>query len=550
MTHPLHRLCLLGIGILSFFDAWCQRREIDSLARLLDTTQLGIPAVDVMNELAIQYTNVNADTAIYYAGEALEMAEQLDYKKGIAAAYARMGSAYFSKAQDDLSLESYLKSLKLSEEINDSTNLCFVHQGLGIIYDIMGQEEDAMVSLRKALRIADLLSLNQRKANIYRSMSVVGNQIYSKDSAMSFIKESLRISEDLNYNQGIVSALNFMATIHIHLKNYDEALEQLQRSLRISMQERNLRRANYALIRIGRIYTIRKEYQKAKEVLLEAVKVVEGTNLNSYEQDAYEELYVLDTLMGDYKSAFIHYEKNTELKEAIFNTQTANRLRELTDKYEAEKRKQELEIQEQKIVLLEKDQQIKAMWRNILIVGIILIAVAAIVLFKYQKNQNIRKQKYLNQKIEFQSKELASYTINFIQKRNLFESVEENLKEVELEIEKESVPKIRKIRRLIKQEDNIDRDWEEFKLHFESVHKNFFPILQRKHPDVRGGDLKLCALINLNMNIKEMSAILGISINSVKTARYRLRKKLNLDHGDSLHSYISSLEKSISSKES
>ncbi len=546
----ISRIILLTMMLLSLFVSHSQRREIDSLIKSLNVAQVDTQAIDVLNELALQYTNVNADTALYYAGEALNKAEQLDYKKGIAVAHARFGSSYFSMAQDDLSLESYLVSLELSEEIKDSTNLCFVHQGLGIIYDIMGQEEDAMISLKKALAIADVLSLEQRKTHIYLSMSIVGNQLDEKDNAMSYVKESLRISEDLNYTQGIISALNFMATLHIHLENYDEALEQLQRSLLLSKQEGNPRRANYALIRIGRIYIIRKEYSKARKVLLEAVKVVQGTNLNSYEQDAYEELYVLDTLMGDYESAFVHYEKNVELKETIFNTQTANRLRELTDKYEAEKRKQELEIQGQRIALLEKDQQIKAMWRNLLIAGIIVVIAAAILFFNYQKNKSARKQKYLNQKIDFQNKELASYTINFIQKRNLFESVEENLKDVESSIEKESVSKIRKIRRLIRQEDNIDRDWEEFKLHFESVHKNFFPILQSKHPEVRGGDLKLCALINLNMNIKEMSSILGISVNSVKTARYRLRKKLNLGQGDSLHSYISNLEKSISSKES
>ena len=279
-------------------------------------------------------------------------------------------------------------------------------------------------------------------------------------------------------------------------------------------------------------------------------KIVKGTNLISYEQDAYEELYVLDTLVGNYKLAFEHFEKNTALKDTIFNTQVANRLRELTDKYETEKTKQELEIQEQKVSLLEKDQQLKTMWRNILIVTIVLIIVVAAFLIYFQKRKNARKQRFLNQKIEFQGKELASYTINFIQKRNLFETLDENLLAVESSVEEGSISKIRKIRKLIKQEDNIDRDWEEFKLHFESVHSDFFPILQSKHPDVRGGDLKLCALINLNMNIKEMASILGISVNSVKTARYRLRKKLCLDQGDSLHGYISSLEKSISAKES
>ncbi len=547
--YPRSKFFLFIICSLLFLSVNGQRKDIDSLQSVLAEPLTEKIEVDIYNHLASLFTNVNSDTALFYADKALKLAEETDYKRGVAVAHARFGSAYFGKAEDDLSLESWLKSLELSRELNDSVNLCVVYHGLGIIYDVMDQEEDAIETLKQALEIAEILSLNEMKARIYLSMSIVSKALDQPDAAMTYIKNSLKISEDIGFVLGIISASNFLATLYIHQDKDELALEYLFRSLALSKKDGNPRRANYALIRIGRIYIKRGDYDKARQVLNEAVEVVKGTNLTSYEQDAYEELYVLDTLVGDYESAFKHFEKNTALKDTIFNKSTANRLRELKDQYEAEKRKQELEIQQQRITLLEKDQQIKAMWRNILILGIICILIAAILLIRYQRVKSEKKQKYLSQKIDFQNKELASYTINFLQKRNLFESVEENLKEVESSIERESIPKIRKIRRLIKQEDNIDRDWEEFKMHFESVHKDFFPILQKKHPDVRGGDLKLCALINLNMNIKEMSSILGISVNSVKTARYRLRKKLNLEPGDSLHGYISSLEKSISAKE-
>ncbi len=527
--------------MLLFSGGFCaaQQQEIDSLSQLLKPGISNTDRVDLFNELAFNYVYINVDSALSYAERSESLAEEIDYKKGIAVAYARFGSAYFSKAEDDLSLEYYLKALKLSNEIGDSTNLSVVYQGLGIMYDILGQEEKALDTLTKALGIAQRLNQEKYETHIYLSLSVVSLQLDQFEDALRYVRESLEISRAINYANGVIGASNFLATIYLEQGKDEEALEYLNEALELSKTSGNFKRANYALIRIGRIYTNRGEYDKAREVLNEAVEIVEGTNLTSHEQDAYEHLYVLDTLEGNYPLAFEHFMKNEALKDTIFNTQTAKRMRELTARHEAEKA-------EQRIALLERDQQIKRLWRNILIAGIISIVALAIVILYFQRIRNRREQKFLGQKIEFQSKELASYTINFIQKRKLFDRVEDNLKEMEKSVDHESIPKIKRIRNLIKQKDNIDRDWDEFKLYFENVHKDFFNVLKSKHPEVSGSDLKLCALIKLNMSIKEMSSILGISPDSVKTARHRLRKKFNLDQSVNLYEYVTEMEKSIS----
>ncbi len=53
--------------------------------------------------------------------------------------------------------------------------------------------------------------------------------------------------------------------------------------------------------------------------------------------------------------------------------------------------------------------------------------------------------------------------------------------------------------------------------------------------------MKLCALIKLQLNLKESAAVLGISPESVKTARYRLRKKLDIDSQISLHQFMENI---------
>ena len=72
----------------------------------------------------------------------------------------------------------------------------------------------------------------------------------------------------------------------------------------------------------------------------------------------------------------------------------------------------------------------------------------------------------------------------------------------------------------------VDRDWEEFKIFFEQVHTDFFTKMKSSYPDLSSAELKLCALARLDLNIKEASNILSISPESVKTSRYRLRKKI------------------------
>ncbi len=91
---------------------------------------------------------------------------------------------------------------------------------------------------------------------------------------------------------------------------------------------------------------------------------------------------------------------------------------------------------------------------------------------------------------------------------------------------------------LLQQTPGIDKDWEDFKRTFENVHHNFFGRLLEQDPDLTQSELRLCALICLNLSIKEMSSLMGISPDSVKTARYRLRKRFNLQQDQNLADFV------------
>lgn len=74
-----------------------------------------------------------------------------------------------------------------------------------------------------------------------------------------------------------------------------------------------------------------------------------------------------------------------------------------------------------------------------------------------------------------------------------------------------------------------NRNWEKFKLAYINSFPCFFSDMMLKYPELTDSDLRLLALINLNLSNKEVADKLSVSLDGVKKAKQRLKKKLS-DH--------------------
>lgn len=83
-----------------------------------------------------------------------------------------------------------------------------------------------------------------------------------------------------------------------------------------------------------------------------------------------------------------------------------------------------------------------------------------------------------------------------------------------------------------------DDEWSRFKLHFDSVHPGFFVKLKEISAELTENDLRLCAYVRIGIRAKQIAGMLSVSPDSVNSNRYRLRKKLGLQHGESLDDFI------------
>ena len=85
---------------------------------------------------------------------------------------------------------------------------------------------------------------------------------------------------------------------------------------------------------------------------------------------------------------------------------------------------------------------------------------------------------------------------------------------------------------------NNTDDWHAFEEAFNNADKDFLKKIKAQHPSLTSNDLRLCAYLRLNLSSKEIARLLNISARSVEVKRYRLRKKMNLEHDASLTDYI------------
>lgn len=141
--------------------------------------------------------------------------------------------------------------------------------------------------------------------------------------------------------------------------------------------------------------------------------------------------------------------------------------------------------------------------------------------------------------VDAKNKELAFSTMSLIKKDELLTLIKDDLKKTTDEGNKSM--SIKSVISTITKNINHEDSWNIFKDAFDTVDKDFLKKLKNLHPLLTPNDLRLCAYLRLNLSSKEIAPLLNISVRSVEIKRYRLRKKMNLNHENGLAEYILSV---------
>ena len=155
-----------------------------------------------------------------------------------------------------------------------------------------------------------------------------------------------------------------------------------------------------------------------------------------------------------------------------------------------------------------------------------------------RESQLVKKQL----EIDHKNRELTSYTLFITQKNQLLSQISDSLDILRHNLPVELQDRVVKLKASVVQHINNHKDWQGYLSHFQEVNPNFLDQLKKRHSDLTQKELKHCAYIRMRLSVQDVADLLHITPKAVEMARYRIKKKFNLNgREEKLSTYLEEL---------
>lgn len=291
-------LCFLCL-FAGLFTANGQSAEqlLDSAFRTLPE---GTSKVDSLNELCTWLEDDNE--IIKQENRVIQLAQELNYQKGVAQALNNIGIAYKYLGNGDAALKNHQKALKIRESIQDQKGVAASLSNIGNAYDLLGKKSQAidyhLQALSKREEQMDSLGMARSLNNIASAYLDVPDYYKAIDHGFKAMK-IYELTGELNLNYAKV--LNNIGLAYERLAEFDKALQYYQKAMEIQEKEENTNEIAKLLQNIGIIYLLqgqstnqdagkKEKFSMALEQFNRSLKLLEGQDSKFLEASIYNNI--------------------------------------------------------------------------------------------------------------------------------------------------------------------------------------------------------------------------------------------------------------------
>ncbi|MBI3501117.1 MAG: tetratricopeptide repeat protein, partial [Bacteroidetes bacterium] len=345
---PFFAFLLSLVVVLSYSR---NTRTGDSLENLLRSAKEDTQKIQLLYKLYNVWSDINQDTAIQYAGQALAVSKKIHSEKNIAKSYRLMGMGQQAKGKYDKALEFFLQSLKISEEIGDKKLTGASLLGIGNIYYLQGAFDKAIEYYFSAAKLLELLNDKPALAAVYGNMGNVYSEKKDFEQSLAYHKKSLAIEQTLKNKEGIATSLQSIGNVYGFKEDYVSAIYYSENALKL-FEETNSPDIAACLINLGIYYTKQKKYSQAEKSIKRALDISIKSGVKDYMKECYNSLSDVYAAENNFKNAYEYHKLYSDTKDSLLNEESSKQIAEMQTKYETEKK-------EQQITLLNKDKELQ-----------------------------------------------------------------------------------------------------------------------------------------------------------------------------------------------
>ncbi|WP_316846801.1 tetratricopeptide repeat protein [Pedobacter psychrodurus] len=208
-------------------------KAIDSMKSLLKA----LPKVDsnqvrMIYRISEAYLKIDPDSALHYGQLCLERAEKSKWQKGIAGAYANLGTISSNHGDYAKAMQYYNQSLAIQKRIKNRKGEIASLINIGVVYRRQDKNAKALEYAFGALKIASEIKDEGYAALIYQNIADLYHVNKDYKKSLNYGLKAHQQYEKLGDLQGIASSANQVGTVYYSLNDFKNAGQYFKKSLK------------------------------------------------------------------------------------------------------------------------------------------------------------------------------------------------------------------------------------------------------------------------------------------------------------------------------
>lgn len=529
---------------------------------------------------------IDFNKAEFYLLKAAEISNKSNNSNDIYQDQAYLGALYANIGNYPKAIKHYEEAMTIAKQQNSINKTSYILQNLGLCYDSNGDFQKGIDLIFEGIKLFIQKEDKKAIAKAYQHLGRLMIKWHNFKDADKYLKQAKKLHEKTKFKiEESIDYIN-LAVSKFHQQDKDSALIYLQKLYNTSSFKTNTNtQCLYYLNKAFVHLELEKDPKSAIKAINKASVLVKKTNsatIRTYVQKIKGSYYLsvdsidkakihLSKAWNNHKSLSMLIDKASTAKQLA---QVCKQLQQTDSAYfylqKADSINNRLHLREDVMTLYKKDNEFsvlmtkkekdiltvenKKLFNRIILIRVfyILFSISLISLLilymkrrtkklKHEIHIKVTEQKELKIQSKIHKKTIEKKSLLIQTKENIIAELNEKIRNnnsgSKLDI------KFNEIETLLNSKLTTEEDWEQYLQLFTNKNPYFILELKRKFPALSRNEIKLFILIKLNLTTREMAGILMISPSSVNTARYRLRKKLNLNTEQRLEDIINDIVK-------
>lgn len=551
--------------VCSFFVHAQQRKEaiLQELELSLQSAATDSLKIEALYNLGLFLIQRDNGASMRYLEHGLELVNKTQpdnnyYQHKKAEYFSRMGSVYRIKGDYEKSIKNFMLAEKIGFQLKDSVLISDMIHNIGVVYRTQGKNKKALGYIKDALAIKRRVDNELSLAITYGELGVNYRKINELDSALICYKKAKEIYTKLHNEEKLFSIKGNMSVLYSIKGDLDKALSLAKECSVYHKKENNKESLCNAYSNMGAFYKKKEEYVNSLQYYTIALKIAEDEGYKHRMMRIYKYKGVIYSKLGNYKEAYNLSKKYKRISDDIFNNENEKRIAELEYGFNLNKQRLHFENEKAKLDLLTDTERKE----KILYLILFLIAVLSGILITRLTRKNTKQRieiamtslereqtekKHLNKELKSKKGDIKKIVVDNRIRQELQKQVLDEVKNIiKLQDENERQLALKSLNasllsQVAKYESSlqVQEYLNEVDTGFKTILDNDFKLLNDKEKNL------LC-LMKLGLKANDIVILQNTTLASLKSMRYRIRKKLNIDSNIDLVSFIETTHNNLS----